>query len=124
MVERILCYGPIAAFFAFLKSPLVVTTDMRAPRFFRRGRTVDAQTLAEGVTHVITLRAPQHRRDPDAPDSQPVDWQHRWIVRGHWRNQYYPGVGAHAPVYIVEHVKGPEDKPLKPVCGRLFRIVE
>jgi len=57
-----------------------------------------------------------------------VEWAHRWIVRGHWRNQ---PVGENHPdvekgiarqdadgnwyhrVWISPYVKGPEDKPFK-----------
>lgn len=41
-----------------------------------------------------------------------VDWRHRWIVDGHWRNQYRPSTGDHVPTWIAPYVKGPEDKPL------------
>lgn len=42
-----------------------------------------------------------------------VDWSHRWIVRGHWRQQPYgPGGELRRPRWIAPYVKGPEDKPL------------
>lgn len=51
-----------------------------------------------------------------------VEWQHRWIVRGHWRRQPcgpdHPlaennGQGGHvAIIWINPYIKGPEDKPL------------
>lgn len=38
--------------------------------------------------------------------------QHRFIVRGHWRDQPYgPGRTEHRPVYIAPYVKGPADAP-------------
>lgn len=52
---------------------------------------------------------------------QPVDWTHRWIVSGHWRNQYLPSSGTHRLQYIADHVKGPEDKPLV-VKPRVFDV--
>lgn len=40
------------------------------------------------------------------------DWRHRWVVRGHWRQQWYPSIQDHRPVWIAPHLKGPEDAPL------------
>jgi hypothetical protein len=42
---------------------------------------------------------------------------YRTIVRGHWRNQWYPSLGAsgdpdsHRLIWIDPHVRGPEDAP-------------
>jgi hypothetical protein len=45
-----------------------------------------------------------------------VEWSHRWLRRGFWRNQAYKdrpgGEWLHRPVYIHETVCGPADKPL------------
>jgi hypothetical protein len=50
-----------------------------------------------------------------------VEWQHRWVVRGHWRNQPvgpgYPGAREVdgklvARIWIAPFVKGPQDAPL------------
>lgn len=49
---------------------------------------------------------------------RPVDWSHRWEVRGHWRevkglgkdregNYTVPGF-----TWVMNHTKGPEDKPV------------
>lgn len=42
-----------------------------------------------------------------------LDWSHRWIVSGHWRNQ---AVGVDRAdrrlTWIAPHIKGPDDKPL------------
>lgn len=40
---------------------------------------------------------------------------HRWVVSGHWRNQWYPKRGLHRPKWIPGHVKGPEGAPLRHV---------
>lgn len=65
----------------------------------------------EGSVRVITLR---HARRPVPEEQQvrEVDWQRRWIVSGHWRNQYLPGSGTHRLQWIAPHLKGPADKPL------------
>lgn len=55
------------------------------------------------------------RRAASDPSGEPGarEYHHRWIVRGHWRNQYLPSRKTHRLQWITEHVKGPEDKPLK-----------
>lgn len=40
------------------------------------------------------------------------EYVHRWIVRGHWRRQWYPSIQSHRPIWITPYVKGPEDAPL------------
>ncbi len=40
------------------------------------------------------------------------DWQHSWVVRAHWRDQYYPSTGEHKPILIWSYIKGPADKEL------------
>ena len=40
------------------------------------------------------------------------EWRHRWVVRGHWRNQWYPSLGDHRPKWIAPYLKGPDDAPL------------
>ena len=39
-------------------------------------------------------------------------YQHRWIVRGHWKNQWYPSRQSHRPIWIDSHVKGPDGAPI------------
>jgi hypothetical protein len=40
------------------------------------------------------------------------DYQHQWVVRGHWRQQWYPSRNVHRPIWITPHIKGPEGAPL------------
>jgi hypothetical protein len=51
-----------------------------------------------------------------------VEWQHRWITRGHWRwqvvGEHYPGAvetdkGYRARIWINPFIKGPEGAPIK-----------
>lgn len=46
-----------------------------------------------------------------------VEWSHRWMVRPHWRKQWYPSLQQHKLKYIHPYIKGPEDKELvlKPI---------
>lgn len=38
-------------------------------------------------------------------------YYHRWVVRGHLRNQWYPSISGHQLKWIDPHVKGPENAP-------------
>ena len=37
---------------------------------------------------------------------------HRWMVRGHWRRQWYPSDNTHRVIWIDEHESGATDHPL------------
>lgn len=65
---------------------------------------------------VIRLRRPRHKPIETGAE---INWSHRWIVQGFWRNQWYPSLGIHRQKYIGAYVKGPDDKPLV-TKGRAF----
>ncbi|GEK80139.1 hypothetical protein [Agrococcus baldri] len=50
--------------------------------------------------------------------SVPREWQrkttNRWMVRGHWRNQWYSSLQEHRPVWIEEHSAGDITQGLLP----------
>lgn len=74
------------------------------------GRRLDRSgDLTDRAVRVINLRIP----DPSEGD-RPSDreFRHQWIVRGHWRQQWYPSIDDHRPVWIAPHIKGPEGAPL------------
>ena len=60
--------------------------------------------------HVVTLRK-ELQDDRHQDTGNQVEWSHRWLVRGHWRRQFFPSRETHVPVWIHPHVKGPADKP-------------
>lgn len=47
-------------------------------------------------------------------ETEKREYFHRWIVNGHWRQQWYPSIEAHRPIWISPYVKGPEDAPFNP----------
>jgi hypothetical protein len=55
-------------------------------------------------------------------EAHPRDWKCRWIVSGHWRNQFYPSKGKHEEIWIDSYDKGPEDKPLKVPAHRVYAV--
>lgn len=76
----------------------------------RRRRQRAGLVVPEAI-RVIDVRR-RARAEAAAADGSGVAWSHRWLVRPHWRNQWYPSQGRHAPRWVRGHVKGPEDKPV------------
>jgi hypothetical protein len=119
--------GELAGLFAFLLTSLlwidqtiVVAKDATADRAVRR------RLAREGLEHdpavrVVTLRR-QSREGAASGDGEHVEWSCQWIVRGHWRQQFYPGTGERRPLFILPYVKGPEDKPLKAPAATVFAV--
>lgn len=94
---------------------------IRPDRASRKRYARDFKDAPERMITLITLRRKNVKveKDPDAP---PVPWSRRWVVRGHWRRQYYPKTDTHDWKYIYEYVKGPEDKPLIITERRVFNF--
>ncbi|MBM9510061.1 hypothetical protein [Actinacidiphila acididurans] len=91
---------------------LATARDIEPPRsavkFIRR---IDPGMLA--ATRYVQLRhrgfGPEAQADAGGPGRT---YQHRWLVRGHWRNHWYPSRQDHRPIWINTHVKGPNGAPL------------
>lgn len=56
--------------------------------------------------YVLDLRRPENN---SVPKGTFVDWQQRWLVRGHWRRQ--PTASGIKHKWIAPYIKGPADKP-------------
>ena len=70
---------------------------------------------------VIRLRRPKTKPQSEG---EPINYTHRFLVRGHWRNQWFPSLNTHRQIYIHEFIKGPEDKPLRISDRRAFELVK
>jgi hypothetical protein len=90
-------------------------------RHVRRRAERAKVTIPEDGVQVVTLRR-ERRSTAEEGDVSEVDWTHQWIVDGHWRDQWYPSLEAHRPIWIAPYVKGPEDKPLV-VKDKVYRFV-
>ncbi len=77
------------------------------------------------LDHVPDIAVVSLRRPAGQPSEKTepgfVDWSHRWIVGGHWRNQWLPSEERHEPRWIAPYIKGPENKPL--VADRVYQLV-
>jgi hypothetical protein len=90
---------------------LATASDVEPPRSSTRFiRRIDPDLLA--ATRYVQLRhrgyAPEAAEGPGAGRA----YRHRWFVRGHWRNHWYPSRQDHRPIWINPHVKGPDGAPL------------
>lgn len=92
-----------------MRQRLTQTRVVRPNRASAR-RIARAGGNLEQNVRVISLRLP----DSSNPSTEtgPREYQHQWIVRGHWRQHWYPSIQDHRPVWIAPHIKGPEGAPL------------
>lgn len=102
-----------------LNQTLAVRTKERPPRGFLK-RAQKAKLPTEHVT-IVRLRRP--RQEPEPGDPVIVHWSHRWVVGGHWRNQWYPSISMHRQIWISPYVKGPDELPLVVNKARIFALV-
>jgi len=116
MIERAF----VISLFAFMNQPFATVESRSLPRANRR--SLHRETgLEDPHIKVITLRRTQHIKEQLIGGSR--EWACRWLVKGHWRSQYYPGAKTNKPLWIMPYVKGPQDKPLKTRNGiSLFHV--
>lgn len=100
-----------AAFRLATQGGLVEEHVERPPRPERR-RTQRAG-LPERDVRIVRLRRTSRSEDGVGGSSSNRTYHHRWVVRGHWRNQPWgQGRQLRRPMWILPHVKGPEGAPL------------
>ncbi|EHB48776.1 hypothetical protein MycrhDRAFT_5617 [Mycolicibacterium rhodesiae JS60] len=80
---------------------------VRSPVTDRRGRR---RARTDLITY-LSYGAGEHRGRRD--DASARNYSHRWVVRGHWRRQWYPSQNRHIPIWITEYVAGPADLPIE-----------
>lgn len=84
--------------------------DMRPPA--RKGKPRRPAPAGTPPVVVVDLRRSVAQGMADVAEAEHT-YQHRWIVRGHWRNQPHgPGRAERRRVYIAPYVKGPDGAPL------------
>lgn len=82
-------------------------------------RRMQREDMRQTDVTVIRLRRP---RSKQTHEGEHIEYSHRFIVNGHWRNQWFPSLNHHRQIYISDYVKGPEDKPLR-IKDRVFEFV-
>lgn len=111
----------ICAFFTFVQQRVVARSTVSVPRPTRR-RLEKAELSLSPVVRVLVLRVAEHH-GTGAGDHQPVEWSCRWLVRGHWRQQWCPSTETHKAIWVSPYVKGPDDKPLRKPRATVFAVV-
>ena len=88
----------------------------------QRARRREAVRLGFPDQEIVIVRLRRERSDePGEASGEEADYSHRFIVSGHWRNQWYPSEKLHRQIWISPYVKGPEDKPLIVRPRRVFQ---
>lgn len=115
--------GMFASLMHFAGQRISKTSPSRVPREVRRRLPEEfIKRTPEPVVQVIELRATDYIKD--APSSSGEGhYSTRWIVRGHWRKQWYASEQRHKPKWIESYVKGPEGLPVKG-GAKLFAVVK
>jgi hypothetical protein len=92
-----------------LMSERIVTSSR-----YRPSRPARRESLRKGMPEVKDVVVVELRRVSVKHDEEPGEahYSHRFMVRGHWRNQWYPSLNAHRQRWISPYVKGPEDEEL------------
>lgn len=97
----------VKAIWLLMQQPLALT-DVAEPDRAARKR-LKREGYEPQLVRVIDLRRPLGSSGAGDGDS---NYHHQWIVRGHWRQQWFPKRQVHRPVWIAPHVKGPEGAPM------------
>jgi hypothetical protein len=89
-----------------MQQRVAAVTDQWPDRASARRLARSGQTARP--VRVITLR--QAEAHPGGESDR--EYHHRWVVRGHWRKQWYASQNRNVPIWISPYVKGPEGAPL------------
>lgn len=93
-------------------SQTIVSTSVIEPTR-DQGRRLERSGVEPDFGRIVLVHLRRRRETNEAnPDPTPADYSHRFVVRGHWRNQWHPSVESHRLVWIDDYIKGPEDRPL------------
>jgi hypothetical protein len=102
-------YAGLLSTWLIMGQRIAQTTTQRADRGLRRAYAREGRP--EPIIRYITLRrtyTPTEHTDDDPRRT----YHHQWVVQGHWRNQWHPSLNRHKPVFVCEHIKGPEGAPM------------
>jgi len=99
----------MAALQRFMELEVVQRESAKLPRQATRA----AARAGKPLPKVIVVRLRRVYQERETGETQ-VEWQHRWMVRGHWRRQWYATTREHKLIYIAPFIKGPEGKPFLP----------
>lgn len=99
----------VKVFFRLCQQTIAVPRHERVARPTWKRAKATWKEIKEVV--VFTLRRAKNAAQYEG-DEREVQWSHRWMVNGHWRNQWYPSTKTHNQIWIAPYVKGPDGAPL------------
>jgi hypothetical protein len=111
----------LASLWLFIQQTILVATATGLARHARK-RIERAGWESSPLVRVVQLRR-RETQQPVGSVEQQHEWTCQWLVRGHWRQQFYPSKKVNQPLWITPYVKGPDDKPLKPPRATVFAVV-
>lgn len=114
-----------AALMAFMGQEIFPTRREQLPRDARKrlARAGYDPGADELQPRVVYLRRVTQRPNDETQERVHRDFDHRFWVKGHWRNQWYETEQRHKPIWIHPFVKGPEGKPIAPRRTELVAVV-
>lgn len=105
----------------FTKQRLLITSKHNPTNRSLKRRLDKTKPLHDPEILVIKLR---HRDSiSDNPNRTSQEWSCHWIVRGHWRQQWYRSAQKYRPKWICPYVKGPADKPFKEPDIPIYAVI-
>lgn len=107
----------ILALWRFMSQEIVESTPMHMPRH------VAKRAHRAGTTSLVRIVRLRRVRHPDSPthESAAREWAYRWWVTGHWRT-LHRGLDNERKTWVRPHVKGPDDRPMRPNRQRVISI--
>jgi hypothetical protein len=86
------------------------TSEESMPRQLRRQ---GERKGLENADKVVVMRLPRRESGlVGGAEGGLARYSHRFIVSGHWRNQFYPSLAHHRQIWIAPFVKGDPELPL------------
>jgi hypothetical protein len=100
-----------AAWLLMAQPNIAQTEDLHRARASTRRDQRDG--LNTGPVRLLRIRKATKAHGAPDDDGAAREYTCRWMVKGHWRQQWYPSRQVHRPIWINPHIKGPDGKPLK-----------
>jgi hypothetical protein len=102
----------------FMRQPIVERVGHGLSRADRR-RAEKLGRAAPSLFYQIKLRK---REGAKTECGHEVQWTKRWVVRSHWRRQFFATRNEHRPILIHSYIKGPSDLPLAPLKQKIIEV--
>lgn len=94
--------------FRLMQQQLAVRRQERPDRPTRR----NAARYGFLERDVVVVRLRRESETSHEPPGEDANYSHRFIVSGHWRNQWYPASKIHRQIWVSPYIKGDRSLPL------------